>query len=86
MSICSFGSRADLHRLGEAPIPSWIQTGEPVVVLSSRGVSSKNGIVQFVGTTEFASGNWVGVALETADGKTGAPAAVPSVDRNTSSW
>ena len=69
MSICSFGSRADLHRLGESPIPSWVQSGEPVIVLSSRGGASKSGTVQFVGNTEFASGNWVGVALDTADGE-----------------
>ena len=67
MSICSFGSRADLHRLGEVPIPSWIQVGEPVIVLFSR-CASKNGVVRFVGNTEFASGNWVGVELETPDG------------------
>ena len=69
MSICSFGSRADLHRLGEAAVPSWVQPGEPVIVLSSRGGASVNGSVQFVGTTEFAGGNWVGVALDTADGE-----------------
>jgi kinesin family protein 13 len=68
MSICSFGSRADLHRLGEAPVPSWIQPGEPVIVLSSQG-SSKNGTVTFIGQTEFAGGNWVGVELDTPDGK-----------------
>ena len=67
MSICSFGSRADLHRLGEAPVPSWIQVGIPVTVLQSRG-GSKNGVVQFIGTTEFAGGNWVGVELDTPDG------------------
>ena len=68
MSICSFGSRADLHRLGEVPVPSWVQVGEPVIVLFSTG-GSKNGTVQFVGQTEFASGNWVGVELETRDGE-----------------
>lgn len=68
MSICSFGSRADLHRLGESPVPSWIQVGEPVTVLFSNG-PSKPGTVQFVGTTEFAHGNWVGVELDTPDGK-----------------
>ena len=68
MSICSFGSRADLHRLGESPVPSWIQIGEPVLVLFSQG-GSKPGIVQFIGNTEFATGNWIGVELDTPDGK-----------------
>ena len=68
MSICSFGSRADLHRLGESPVPSWIQPGEPVTVLFSTG-GSKNGTVHFVGQTEFAAGNWVGVELDSADGE-----------------
>lgn len=69
MSICSFGSRADLHRLvGEAALPTWIQVGVPVTVLQSRG-GSKSGTVQFLGTTEFAAGNWVGVELDTPDGE-----------------
>ncbi len=68
MSMCSFGSRADLHRIGDTPVPSWVQIGEPVIVLQSSG-GSKNGTVQFIGTTEFAAGNWVGVSLETRDGK-----------------
>lgn len=67
-SMCSFGSHADLLRLGESPLPSWIQIGEPVIVLFTRG-SSKTGIVQFFGATEFATGNWVGIELDTPDGK-----------------
>lgn len=76
MSICSFGSRADLNRLGESPLPSWIKLGEPVLVLFSHG-SSKPGIVQFIGCTEFAPGNWVGVELETADGQWALPTVFP---------
>ena len=68
MSVCSFGSRADLHRLGEAPVPSWVLVGEPVMVLFSNS-SSKPGTVQFIGQTEFASGNWVGVSLDQPEGK-----------------
>ncbi|ELT98482.1 hypothetical protein CAPTEDRAFT_225292 [Capitella teleta] len=68
MSICSFGSRADLHRLGESPMPSWVKVGEAVLVLFSHG-ASKPGVIQFIGCTEFAAGNWVGVELESADGK-----------------
>lgn len=41
--------------------------GISVTVLQSRG-GSKNGVVQFIGTTEFAGGNWVGVELDTPDG------------------
>ena len=43
------------------------QVGTPVQVLFSTG-GSKTGLVQFTGTTDFAGGNWVGVALDTADG------------------
>ena len=68
MSVCSFGSRADLHRLGEAPVPSWVMVGEPVMVLFSNS-TSKPGTVQFIGQTEFASGNWVGVSLDQPEGK-----------------
>ena len=68
MSMCSFGSRADLYRLGETPVPSWITVSEPVTVLFSNS-GSKPGTVQFVGQTEFASGNWVGVALDQPEGE-----------------
>ena len=69
MSICSFGSRADLSRLNDAPVPSWIQSGEPVIVLSSHGAPQKNGTVLFVGTTDFAAGNWIGVSLDHPEGE-----------------
>ena len=68
MSICSFGSRADLNRLGESPVPAWVKVGESAVVLFSQG-PSRSGTVQFVGQTEFAAGNWVGVELDTPDGR-----------------
>ena len=68
LSVCSFGSRADLNRLGEAPVPSWIQVAVPVQVLFSTG-GSKTGTVQFIGQTEFASGNWIGVELDQAEGR-----------------
>lgn len=67
MSLYSFGSRADLHRVGDSPVPSWVQKGEPVIVLSSTG-AQKSGTVQFIGQTEFASGPWVGVELDLAEG------------------
>jgi len=66
-SLYSFGSRADLHRLSEAPMPSWVRVGEPVVVTVTQG-GTRTGHIQFVGLTEFASGNWIGVELDSADG------------------
>ena len=48
-------------------MPSWIHVGEPVVVTVSQG-GTRTGHIQFVGQTEFASGNWVGVELDSADG------------------
>ena len=68
MSLCSFGSRADLHRLSDAPMPSWVAVGEPVYVVFSQG-GSRFGHIHYVGTTEFAPGNWVGVELDVADGE-----------------
>ncbi|XP_069106121.1 kinesin-like protein KIF13A isoform X3 [Argopecten irradians] len=68
LSVCSFGSRADLDRLQEVPMPSWIQIGESVIVNSSKG-PSKTGFVQFVGNVEFAGGPWVGVELDLPEGK-----------------
>lgn len=66
-SVCSFGSRADLDRLQEVPVPSWVQIGESVIIQSSRG-SPKTGVVKFVGSVEFASGPWVGVELDLPEG------------------
>jgi hypothetical protein len=68
MSVCSFGSRADLDRLSEVPMPSWIQVGESVMVTTSKLASKMTGVVQFVGNVEFASGPWVGVELDLPEG------------------
>ena len=68
MSVCSFGSRADLDRLQEVPVPSWIQVGESVIVTSSRTSSKMTGVVQFIGNVEFAHGPWVGVELDLPEG------------------
>lgn len=68
MSVCSFGSRADLDRLSEVPLPSWIQVGESVLVTSSKSATKMTGVVQFVGNVEFASGPWVGVELDLPEG------------------
>ncbi|XP_052763190.1 kinesin-like protein KIF13B [Mya arenaria] len=69
MSVCSFGSRADLDRLSEVPVPSWVMVGESVIVTSSKSASKMTGVVQFVGNVEFASGPWVGVELDLPEGK-----------------
>ncbi|XP_050389861.2 centrosome-associated protein 350 [Patella vulgata] len=69
MSECSFGSRADLDRLMDIPVPSWIQEGEGVTVTSSRGTVPKSGLVRFVGQVDFAAGNWIGVELDQPEGK-----------------
>ncbi|CAL1542431.1 unnamed protein product [Lymnaea stagnalis] len=60
--------RADLDRLHEGPVPSWIQDGENVSVTSSRGFP-KTGTVRFVGSVQFANGVWVGVELDQPEGK-----------------
>ena len=68
--MCSFGSRADLHRLSDtAPLPSWVHVGQSVIVAVSQA-GPRAGVIQFVGHTEFAAGIWVGVELESADGNT----------------
>lgn len=70
VSVCSFGSRADLNRLTEGAVPAWVVTGVSVNVLSSNpSISQKPGTIAFVGPTEFAPGIWVGVELENAEGK-----------------
>ncbi|KAL4218427.1 Kinesin-like protein kif13b [Mactra antiquata] len=69
VSVCSFGSRADLDRLSEVPLPSWVQVGESVLVTSSKSASKMTGVVQFVGNVEFATGPWVGVELDLPEGK-----------------
>lgn len=68
VSVCSFGSRADLDRLREVPVPSWVQIDESVIVQPTKG-SPKTGVVKFVGNVEFATGPWVGVELDLPEGK-----------------
>lgn len=44
-----------------------IRIGERVIVSSSQG--SKTGVLKYVGTTEFAPGEWCGVELDEPVGK-----------------
>ena len=72
------GSRADLHRLTDSPLPAWLHPGTPVLVTVSShagaggagtsGSAWRTGTVQYVGHTEFAAGVWVGVALDMPHG------------------
>nr|XP_012228437.1 PREDICTED: kinesin-like protein KIF13A isoform X2 [Linepithema humile] len=60
----AFGSRHDLTRV-EAPVPDWVVVGESVLVRPY----SYSGVIAYVGLTEFASGNWIGVELDAPTGK-----------------
>lgn len=44
-----------------------LRIGERVIVSSSQG--SKTGVLRYIGTTEFAAGEWCGVELDEPIGK-----------------
>ncbi|EFN63762.1 Kinesin-like protein KIF13A [Camponotus floridanus] len=60
----AFGSRHDLTRV-ETLLPDWVVVGESVLVRPY----SYSGVIAYVGPTEFASGNWIGVELDAPTGK-----------------
>lgn len=64
MSDKSCDSKPDLARI-EAPLPEWVVVGESVLVRPY----SYSGVIAYVGSTEFAGGNWIGVELDAPTGK-----------------
>lgn len=60
----NFGSRPDLSKIHDVPVPDWVVLGESVLI---RPYSS-SGIVAYIGETEFASGTWIGVELDAPKG------------------
>jgi len=46
-------------------LPDWLVVGESVQIRPSN----TSGVVRFIGKTDFAPGNWVGVELDTSQGK-----------------
>ncbi|PNF28377.1 hypothetical protein B7P43_G17067 [Cryptotermes secundus] len=61
----SFGSRRDLHRLADTPLPEWVVLGESVLI---RPYNS-SGVVAYIGGTDFSGGTWIGVELDAPTGK-----------------
>ncbi|CAH0562408.1 unnamed protein product [Brassicogethes aeneus] len=61
----NFGSRPDLTKLSDVPVPDWVVLGESVLI---RPYNS-SGVVAYIGETEFANGTWIGVELDAPKGK-----------------
>ncbi|KAL7671371.1 hypothetical protein ACOME3_006271 [Neoechinorhynchus agilis] len=49
-------------------IPNWLYEGVRVIV-STNSVRNKSGNVRFIGQTDFKPGIWIGVELDTKDGR-----------------
>ncbi|KAJ3639965.1 hypothetical protein Zmor_003291 [Zophobas morio] len=61
----TFGSKPDLSKLSDVPVPEWVVLGESVLI---RPYNS-SGVVAYIGGTEFAAGTWIGVELDAPKGK-----------------
>merc|ERR1719347_1099413 len=64
-SRCSSGTEEEKEKSPTAAFPDWLVEGESVQVKPSNFT----GVVRFLGTTSFAAGAWVGVELDTPQGK-----------------
>lgn len=64
----AFGSRHDLTRV-ETPLPGWVVIGESILVRPYN----YSGVIAYIGTTEFASGTWIGIELDAPTGTTSDP-------------
>ena len=38
-------------------------------VLTGTGATEKKGVIKFIGSTQFAAGDWVGIRLDNPEGK-----------------
>lgn len=61
----TFGSRPDLTKCADIPLPDWVVVGESVLI---RPYNS-SGVVAYIGATDFAAGTWVGIDLDAPKGK-----------------
>lgn len=61
----TYGSRHDLNKGNEVPIPDWVVVGESVLI---RPYNS-SGVIAYIGKTDFAGGTWIGVELDAPTGK-----------------
>ncbi|XP_025837390.1 kinesin-like protein KIF13A isoform X2 [Agrilus planipennis] len=63
--VSNYGSRADLNKISDVPVPDWVVLGESVLI---RPYNS-SGVIAYIGPTEFANGTWIGVELDAPKGK-----------------